>query len=105
VWLPPGAVECHRHPTASTTVHRTALPWQEWALVLLVGASAGLFAAALRARRRRIVKAAAAYVLFLAAVLSWFFEEPLIWATLIAITAALVASARGWDGERSAALP
>jgi hypothetical protein len=103
-WLPPGAVECHRHPTGSTTEHRLALPWQEWIAVLLVAASAGLFVAALRARGGRIVKAAVAYALFLAVVLAWFFEEPLIWATLTAITAALVASARGWGVRRSAAL-
>lgn len=95
-WLPPGAVECHRHPTASTTERRTALPWHDWAAVLLVAVSAGLFVAGLRARDGRIVKTAGAYVLFIAAAFGWFFQEPLIWAILLALAAAAVAAARAW---------
>ena len=102
-WLPPGAVECHRHPTPSTTEHRTALPWHDWIAVLLVAVSAGLFVAALRARDGRIVRAAAACVLFIAATLAWFFEEPLVWAMLLAVAAAAAVSARGWGVRRSAA--
>ena len=95
-WLPPGAVECHRHPTPSTIERRTALPWHDWITVLLVAVSAGLFVAGLRARDGRIVRAAGAYALFIAAALGWFFHEPLVWAILLAVAAAAVASARGW---------
>jgi phosphatidylserine synthase len=79
----------------------------DWVTVLLVAASAGLFAAAVRARRRRSAKAVGALVLLLAAASSWFFESALIWAALGAIATAAVVSARGWGAtplpSRSAA--
>ena len=96
VWLPPGAVECHQHPTPATTEYRTALPWGDWLTVLVVAASAGLFAAALHAPRGRIAKVAAAYALFVAATVAWFFRDALVWAALAAIAAALILRARRW---------
>lgn len=64
--------------------------------------TAGLFAAAVRAPRRRVVRAAGASLLFRVVAFGWFFEHPLVWGVLAAITAAVVVSARGWNHVRVA---
>ena len=104
-WLPPGAVECHRHPTPTTTEYRTALPWGDWLTVLMVAASAGLFVAALEAPRRKILRAAGAFLLVLVVSFGWFFQDWLIWGALAAITAAAVVSARRWTPPSHRVVP
>lgn len=92
VTLPPGAAECHRH-IGARTVHATVLPWGDWVTVALIAASAGLFLAALEARRRKAARAIGAYALFHAAWLAWFLGSWAIWAALLAVTAVAIALA------------